>query len=287
MPPIRPHYVFKSPTWKVFFPLFLTKPQRQCNDIEFFNLLQEIRIGQLSEKSKNMINVKVNNSKFIRTFYETTHVVGLRETADKINTLLCNNIPFDHTCNNPIFSTSIDTLDFKPVDNHNLKNFQFLTNLPKTLYIQEGVRMMFLNNKLFNHGICNRTIGIVTKIIDNENVEVTFPTTTSITKIIVQKATAYFEYNGMHISRQQFPLQKVFTLTVHKTQGLTLPHVTVSIDENIFAEGQVYVAMSRTTSWNTIDILSFDFNQIKVPTAALQEYNRLMQIHSAGLQSLR
>ena len=47
LPPIRPNYVFKSPAWKVFFPLFLTKSQRQSNDIEFFNLLQEIRIGQL------------------------------------------------------------------------------------------------------------------------------------------------------------------------------------------------------------------------------------------------
>ena len=62
-----------------------------------------------------------------------------------------------------------------------------------------------------------------------------------------------------------------------------MPHVTISIDENIFAEGQVYVAMSRATSWNMIDILFFDYNQIKVPMAALQEYNRLTQIHSKSL----
>src|SRR5439155_14362161 len=100
--------VFKSPAWKVFFPLFLTKPQRQSNDIEFFNLLQEIRIGQLSKKNKKMIEDKVNNSKYIRNFYESTHIVGLREAANKINMLLCDNIPFDYTCNNPIISTSSD-----------------------------------------------------------------------------------------------------------------------------------------------------------------------------------
>ena len=63
---------------------------------------------------------------------------------------------------------------------------------------------------MFNHGICNGIIGIITRIIDNENIELTFPTTTSITKIIVQKETAYFEFNGMHASRQQLPLQNVF-----------------------------------------------------------------------------
>jgi ATP-dependent exoDNAse (exonuclease V) alpha subunit len=75
-------------------------------------------------------------------------------------------------------------------------------------------------------------------------------------------------------------------LTVHKTQGLTLPHVTVSVDESMFAVSQIYVAMSRATSWETIYILSFDYEQIKIPDAALKEYYRLNQLHSAGLQSL-
>ena len=142
---------------------------------------------------------------------------------------------------------------------------------------------MFLNNKLYKHGICNGTIGIVTKIIDPENVEVTFLMNT---KIIVQKEVAHFEFNGNRASRQQFPLQNAFALTVHKTQGLTLPHVTVSVDESMFAEGQVYVAMSRATSWETIDMLSFDCEQIKIPNAAIKEYYRLNQVHSAGSQSL-
>jgi ATP-dependent exoDNAse (exonuclease V) alpha subunit len=54
----------------------------------------------------------------------------------------------------------------------------------------------------------------------------------------------------------------------------------------MFAVGQVYVAMSRATSWETIDMLSFDFEQIKILNAAIKEYHRLSQVHSAGLQSL-
>ena len=30
--------------------------------------------------------------------------------------------------------------------------------------------------KLFEHGICNGTIGVITKVIDDDNVEITFPT---------------------------------------------------------------------------------------------------------------
>ncbi|CAG8774315.1 101_t:CDS:1, partial [Dentiscutata heterogama] len=39
-------------------------------------------------------------------------------------------------------------------------------------------------------------------------------------------------------SRQQFPLQNAFALTTHKVQGLTLPHITTSVDKTVFAEGQ-------------------------------------------------
>ncbi|CAG8733149.1 11814_t:CDS:2, partial [Racocetra fulgida] len=46
-------------------------------------------------------------------------------------------------------------------------------------------------------------------------------------------------------SRHQFPLQNAFALTIHKIQGLILPHMTINVDQKIFAEGQVYVAMSR------------------------------------------
>ena len=104
-----------------------------------------------------------------------------------------------------------------------------------------GARVMFLNNKLFDESICNGTIGVVvTKIINDEKekIEITFPTLTSISKIIVQRETYHFEVDGKNASRQQFPLQNAFALTVHKTQGLTLPHVTLSVDENMFAEGQ-------------------------------------------------
>ncbi|CAG8559609.1 4918_t:CDS:2 [Dentiscutata heterogama] len=89
-----------------------------------------------------------------------------------------------------------------------------MTNLPNYLYLQVGARVVFLNNKLFD----DSTIGIVTKLIDNHNVEVTFPTSEAA-------------------SRQQFSLQNTFTLTTHKVQCLTLPHVTTSTDESVFAEG--------------------------------------------------
>jgi len=114
-----------------------------------------------------------------------------------------------------------------------------------------------------------------------------FPTPTSISKIIVRKEIYHFEIDGKSASRQQFPLQNAFALTVHKTQGLTLSHITLNVDENMSAEGQVYVAMSRATSLDKLHILGFDYSQLKVSRAALEEYKRLEVVNNNGLQSLQ
>jgi len=114
---------------------------------------------------------------------------------------------------------------------------------------------MFLNNKLFNDDICNGTIGIITNIINDTNVEVTFPTFTSINKVIVQKE---FQIDGKRASRQQFLPQNAFALTAHKVKGLTLPHVTTSIDETVFAEGQVYVTYDECWYASEYEVIVVD-----------------------------
>src|SRR6266542_5038752 len=107
---------------------------------------------------------------------------------------------------------------------------------------------MFLTNKLFSKELFNGSIDIITKLINENHIEVVLPVKSGINQIIVEKITAYFNFNGAPAQRTQFLLQNAFALTVHKTQGLTLPHATVSLDEQMFAVGQGYVAMSQATS---------------------------------------
>ena len=40
--------VYKSSEWKLFYPLFLREPQRQSYDKQYYNILQEIRIGKIT-----------------------------------------------------------------------------------------------------------------------------------------------------------------------------------------------------------------------------------------------
>ena len=109
-------------------------------------------------------------------------------------------------------------------------------------------------HKLFNEELSNRSIGIITKLIDENHIEVAFSINSGINQIIVEKITTYFNFNGASAYRTQFPLQNAFPLTVHKMQGLTLPYATVSLE-----------------------ICSFDQDAIKVDNTMLLELNRLQQ----------
>ena len=48
LPPVTGSPIYKSSEWKLCYPLFLKQPQRQNQDIQYFNALQEIRTGEIS-----------------------------------------------------------------------------------------------------------------------------------------------------------------------------------------------------------------------------------------------
>ena len=113
-------------------------------------------------------------------------------------------------------------------------------------------------------------------------VRVAFSIRGSLVDADVYEETHYFNINGNHCFRSQFPLQNSFALTVHKTQGLTLPKVSLSLDGNIFAPGQAYVALSRCSSWENIEISHLDRSAFMTDPDVVLEYQRLNAISASN-----
>ncbi|CAE6440896.1 unnamed protein product [Rhizoctonia solani] len=64
--------------------------------------------------------------------------------------------------------------------------------------------------------------------------------------------------NGaMEVMRLQVPLVLAWALTVHKSQGQTLERVKINL-QRTFEKGQAYVALSRCTSLDTLEVYGFD-----------------------------
>ena len=281
LPPVSGQPVFRAAAWPLFYPLFLRSPQRQNNDQDFYHILEEVRTGNISTETWNTLQQR--HSEFsarsaIETSLNTTHIVGYRENAQTINTMICNTLPVPD--NKFLISRASDFVSSTPWDPSFCdRMFKQKTNLPTCVRLQPGARIMYLNNSLIDQGICNGTVGVVTDVdLPEESVRIAFSVRGSIIDLDVHKHTHYFEINGSNCRRTQFPLQNCFALTVHKTQGLTLPKVTLALDGSIFSTGQAYVALSRCSNWENVDISHLDKSAFMTDPNVILEYQRLETI---------
>ena len=78
--------------------------------------------------------------------------------------------------------------------------------------------------------------------------------------------------DGPLASRTQVPLLLSWAVSVHKAQGLTLEWVKVDLG-NTFAPGQAYVALSRATSRDGLQVCGFERHAIRVHDKA-REFNK-------------
>ena len=83
------------------------------------------------------------------------------------------------------------------------------------------------------------------------------------------------------IQRVQFPVTLAYAVTIHKVQGLSLEKVVISFElfkQRSFNNGQVYVALSRSTSINGIYILGeLQTKHVRADPRVHKEYERLRE----------
>lgn len=75
-------------------------------------------------------------------------------------------------------------------------------------------------------------------------------------------------------SRHQLPLILAWSLSIHKSQGQTLPRVKVDL-RNVFETGQAYVALSRAVSREGLQVCNFDKFKVRSHPKVILFYKRL------------
>ena len=96
----------------------------------------------------------------------------------------------------------------------------------------------------------------------------------------LHRSSSTFQSYGAEYRRWQLPILNAFALTIHKVQGLSLPSITLALNENIFSEGQAYVGLSRATDLEQVFLTQLDFQAIKANLEAIKEYERLRKVAS-------
>lgn len=124
------------------------------------------------------------------------------------------------------------------------------------LHYKVGAQVMLLNNDSDDRWV-NGSVGVVTgsgtvdgktqvdvELVDGGTVEVQ-PHTWDITRPVLTESGLSYDVAG---SFTQLPFKLAWAVTIHKSQGKTLDRVVVSLGRGTFADGQLYVALSRCTS---------------------------------------
>jgi len=84
--------------------------------------------------------------------------------------------------------------------------------------------------------------------------------------------------------RMQVPLILAWAISIHKAQGQTLSRVKVDLGK-VFERGQAYVALSRATSQEGLQVMRFDPRKVMVHPKVVQFYEKLVSIDSVTTQT--
>jgi len=243
----RKRFCFQAKQWKncISASFELRKIYRQ-SDPKFVEILNSIRIGrvtpEMTEKLLSTARQKIESNGII-----ATQLCSHTQDADSINKSRLASLKTQEK----IFeATDSDTYLTNTLDSQ--------LPVPHKLTLKEGCQVMLLKNINLSNGLVNGARGVVKKFSDG------FPVVrfkNNVEYIAKPEKWSVKLANGTMLQRKQVPLKLAYCISIHKSQGLTLDCVEMSLAK-VFEAGQAYVALSRAQSMDSLRILDFDAKQI-------------------------
>ncbi len=241
-------YFFSAPGFKELSidVIELEKIYRQ-KDQTFVQLLNRIRDNSVEEE--DMLSL---NSRFLPAFKPAEdhfyiHLTTTNKKADEIN------------------HTHLESLDGKMYQAKAAVKGDFGKEYYPTataLQFKVGSQIMLLNNDSKKRWV-NGSMGVIEAAKKDEEgesyLQVRLQDNEKLVNVGRFEWEVYrFSFDGQALISEavgtfsQFPFRLAWAITIHKSQGKTFERVIVDIGSGTFATGQVYVALSRCTSFEGI-----------------------------------
>ena len=270
LPPVNAKFVFESSIWNKTLDcaVFLDTIYRQKDPV-FQNMLNEIRIGYVSNKTDALLKSRIGLD-FSKEEIQPTKIFTRRDMVDAVNKSAFDALDgqvFTYTvstkCKGKIKITepmkkAIDKLDAN-------------TAYVPELLLKVGAQVILKININVEAGLVNGRMGIV-KDCGPSYVDVRFKGDSIDTRI---EHHEWILEDYEKVSRVQIPLVLAYAITIHSSQGSTLDCAYIDIGSNVFEYGQSYVALSRVKSLDALYLHSYSRHAIRAHPKVIAYYKSL------------
>jgi len=277
LPPIGSEFFFHSALFsKLMHQVIELKGRHRQKDTRFIQLLDRCRTASLTQEDIQLClsRLESNVSKNEMNGITPTRLMNKRSEVAKINEDELAKLSGEiyHFTAKAVLNSN----DSESISNMKLAFLYKNSTAPKELQLKIGAQVMVTFN--LDENIVNGSQGVVIDFDESRDRNGTpryFPViqlSNGADRVIKPIFIPHPEDSktGMY----QLPLMLSWAMTIHKSQGCTLDFVYINASTT-FQPGQIYVAMSRARSLNSIIFESFDPQKVQASqdvTKFLQEY---------------
>ncbi|XP_058273888.1 ATP-dependent DNA helicase PIF1 isoform X2 [Hemibagrus wyckioides] len=268
LPPVtkgkeKASFCFQARSWRkcIHVNMELMEVRRQT-DRTFISLLQAIRLGRVTEEVTARLLKSASNP------IERDGIVATRLCTHKDDVELTNENKLKQL---PGPLRVFEALDSDPML---VKTIDSQSPVGHTLQLKVGAQVMLTKNLDVQRGLVNGARGVVVDFLPGNQGLPRVRFLCGAVEVMKRERWTFKAAGGVYLSRQQLPLKLAWAISIHKSQGMTLDCVEISL-ARVFESGQAYVALSRARSLEGLRVMDFDPRVVQANSDVLMFYKKL------------